>query len=124
MSALYPRFASERLLAGETKVHLELPEVRLCTRGVGACAFTERACACAVHAGVLSTPHIALFGEPPFRVDLTMGRPLFITRMPRRSNIASGPVTVGVLPGKCPAFDVWGKTVNLASRMEVDFGWE
>ena len=38
-----------------------------------------------------------------------------------RYGVASGPVTVGVLPGKCPAFDVWGKTVNLASRMEVDF---
>ena len=36
-----------------------------------------------------------------------------------RYGVACGPVTVGVLQGKCPAFDVWGKTVNLASRMEV-----
>ena len=36
-----------------------------------------------------------------------------------RYGLASGPVTTGVLHGKCPAFDVWGATVNLASRMEV-----
>ena len=39
-----------------------------------------------------------------------------------RYGIALGPVTVGVLQGKCPVFDVWGKTVNLASRMEVSIG--
>ena len=37
-----------------------------------------------------------------------------------RYGIAKGPVTSGVLPGKCPSFDVWGKTVNLACRMEVE----
>ena len=36
-----------------------------------------------------------------------------------RYGIADGPVTAGVLSGKCPAFDVWGSTVNLASRMKV-----
>ena len=36
-----------------------------------------------------------------------------------RYGMAVGSVLVGVLQGKCPAFDVWGKTVNLASRMEV-----
>ena len=41
------------------------------------------------------------------------------SRCAMRYGIALGPVTVGVLPGKCPVFDVWGKTVNLASRMEV-----
>jgi len=35
-----------------------------------------------------------------------------------RYGIAAGPITAGVLPGKTPLFDVWGKTVNLASRME------
>jgi len=33
--------------------------------------------------------------------------------------IASGPVIAGVLQGKSPMFDIWGKTVNLASRMET-----
>ena len=33
--------------------------------------------------------------------------------------IASGPVNAGVLQGKTPAFDIWGKTVNLASRMQT-----
>jgi class 3 adenylate cyclase len=33
--------------------------------------------------------------------------------------IAAGPVTAGVLQGKSPMFDIWGKTVNLASRMET-----
>jgi len=32
--------------------------------------------------------------------------------------IAAGPVTAGVLQGKSPMFDIWGKTVNLASRMQ------
>lgn len=32
--------------------------------------------------------------------------------------VATGPVTAGVLQGKSPMFDIWGKTVNLASRME------
>jgi len=32
--------------------------------------------------------------------------------------IASGPVIAGVLQGKSPMFDIWGKTVNLASRMQ------
>ena len=35
-----------------------------------------------------------------------------------RYGIAAGPVTAGVLQGKTPMFDIWGKTVNLASRME------
>jgi len=35
-----------------------------------------------------------------------------------RYGVATGPVTAGVLQGKTPLFDVWGKTVNLASRME------
>eukprot|EP00670_Eutreptiella_braarudii_P025018 CAMPEP_0174379242 /NCGR_PEP_ID=MMETSP0811_2-20130205/122584_1 /TAXON_ID=73025 ORGANISM="Eutreptiella gymnastica-like, Strain CCMP1594" /NCGR_SAMPLE_ID=MMETSP0811_2 /ASSEMBLY_ACC=CAM_ASM_000667 /LENGTH=1177 /DNA_ID=CAMNT_0015531721 /DNA_START=78 /DNA_END=3611 /DNA_ORIENTATION=- len=35
-----------------------------------------------------------------------------------RYGIAAGPITAGVLQGKTPMFDVWGKTVNLASRME------
>ena len=38
-----------------------------------------------------------------------------------RYGIADGPVTAGVLSGKCPAFDVWGSTVNLAARMKVFF---
>jgi class 3 adenylate cyclase len=53
--------------------------------------------------------------------------PLEVTKQPgytppvhcvMRYGIALGPVTAGVLPGKTPLFDVWGKTVNLASRME------
>jgi hypothetical protein len=32
--------------------------------------------------------------------------------------IVVGPVTAGVLQGKSPMFDIWGKTVNLASRMQ------
>ena len=35
-----------------------------------------------------------------------------------RYGIAAGPITGGVLQGKTPMFDIWGKTVNLASRME------
>ena len=35
-----------------------------------------------------------------------------------RYGIAAGPVTAGVLQGKTPMFDIWGKTVNLGSRME------
>eukprot|EP00667_Euglena_gracilis_P000539 EG_transcript_539 len=35
-----------------------------------------------------------------------------------RYGVASGPITAGVLQGKTPLFDIWGKTVNLASRME------
>ena len=35
-----------------------------------------------------------------------------------RYGVASGPVTAGVLQGKAPLFDIWGKTVNLASRLE------
>ena len=37
----------------------------------------------------------------------------------QRYGIAVGPVSMGVLQGKRPAFDIWGKTVNLAARMEV-----
>ena len=36
-----------------------------------------------------------------------------------RYGIASGPITMGVLQGKRPNFDVWGKTVNMAARMEA-----
>ena len=39
-----------------------------------------------------------------------------------RYGLAVGPVTTGVLHGKCPSFDAWGGTVNLAGRMEVG-GW-
>ena len=35
-----------------------------------------------------------------------------------RYGIATGPVTAGVLQGKAPMFDIWGQTVNLASRLE------
>eukprot|EP00667_Euglena_gracilis_P001506 EG_transcript_1506 len=35
-----------------------------------------------------------------------------------RYGLAAGPLTAGVLQGKTPLFDIWGKTVNLASRME------
>eukprot|EP00668_Euglena_longa_P038024 GGOE01048988.1.p1 GENE.GGOE01048988.1~~GGOE01048988.1.p1 ORF type:complete len:1158 (-),score=417.85 GGOE01048988.1:674-3682(-) len=35
-----------------------------------------------------------------------------------RYGLAMGPITAGVLQGKTPLFDIWGKTVNLASRME------
>jgi len=35
-----------------------------------------------------------------------------------RYGVAAGPITAGVLHGKTPLFDIWGKTVNLASRME------
>eukprot|EP00667_Euglena_gracilis_P001022 EG_transcript_1022 len=35
-----------------------------------------------------------------------------------RYGVASGPITAGVLQGKTPLFDIWGKTVNLASRLE------
>eukprot|EP00668_Euglena_longa_P011075 GGOE01013432.1.p1 GENE.GGOE01013432.1~~GGOE01013432.1.p1 ORF type:complete len:1134 (+),score=292.86 GGOE01013432.1:137-3403(+) len=35
-----------------------------------------------------------------------------------RYGVSNGPITAGILPGKVPLFDVWGKTVNLASRME------
>ena len=42
------------------------------------------------------------------------------SKCPMRYGIATGHVMAGVLPGKCPLFDVWGKSVNLACRMEVD----
>jgi hypothetical protein len=32
--------------------------------------------------------------------------------------IATGPIIAGVLQGRNPVFDIWGPTVNLASRME------
>ena len=35
-----------------------------------------------------------------------------------RYGVAMGPLTAGVLQGKNPQFDIWGSTVNLASRME------
>eukprot|EP00668_Euglena_longa_P026586 GGOE01033277.1.p1 GENE.GGOE01033277.1~~GGOE01033277.1.p1 ORF type:complete len:1140 (+),score=364.51 GGOE01033277.1:175-3420(+) len=35
-----------------------------------------------------------------------------------RYGVSDGPVTAGILQGKVPLFDIWGKTVNLASRME------
>lgn len=35
-----------------------------------------------------------------------------------RYGIAMGPLVAGVLQLKTPAFDIWGRTVNLASRME------
>jgi len=40
------------------------------------------------------------------------------SKCPMRYGIAKGAVVAGVLPGRCPAFDVWGQTVNLACRME------
>ena len=41
-----------------------------------------------------------------------------VARCIMRYGIATGPVTAGVLQGKAPMFDIWGKTVNLASRLE------
>ena len=38
-----------------------------------------------------------------------------------RYGVAVGAVITGVLQGKCPTFDAYGKTVKLASVMEV---WE
>jgi len=35
-----------------------------------------------------------------------------------RYGVSAGPITAGVLQGKTPLFDIWGRTVNLASRME------
>eukprot|EP00667_Euglena_gracilis_P001576 EG_transcript_1576 len=35
-----------------------------------------------------------------------------------RYGVSNGPITAGILAGKVPLFDIWGKTVNLASRME------
>jgi class 3 adenylate cyclase len=32
--------------------------------------------------------------------------------------VSSGPIIAGVLQGRSPMFDIWGPTVNLASRME------
>eukprot|EP00667_Euglena_gracilis_P012321 EG_transcript_12642 len=48
--------------------------------------------------------------------DLKAGGPLVHCIM--RYGLATGPITAGVLQGKTPLFDIWGKTVNLASRME------
>eukprot|EP00668_Euglena_longa_P037825 GGOE01048731.1.p1 GENE.GGOE01048731.1~~GGOE01048731.1.p1 ORF type:complete len:1179 (-),score=398.21 GGOE01048731.1:1036-4452(-) len=35
-----------------------------------------------------------------------------------RYGLSLGPITAGVLQGRLPLFDIWGPTVNLASRME------
>eukprot|EP00668_Euglena_longa_P026573 GGOE01033264.1.p1 GENE.GGOE01033264.1~~GGOE01033264.1.p1 ORF type:complete len:1187 (-),score=429.21 GGOE01033264.1:1088-4567(-) len=35
-----------------------------------------------------------------------------------RYGLSLGPITAGVLHGRLPLFDIWGPTVNLASRME------
>jgi class 3 adenylate cyclase len=46
--------------------------------------------------------------------------PMFIpkTHCTMRYGVSAGPITAGVLQGKTPLFDIWGRTVNLASRME------
>lgn len=36
----------------------------------------------------------------------------------RPSGINQGPITAGVIGVKKPHFDMWGNTVNVASRME------
>eukprot|EP00667_Euglena_gracilis_P011028 EG_transcript_11244 len=72
-------------------------------------------------AAIPKRPSLISYGHPKDAAGVAAasadgGGPLVHCIM--RYGLALGPITAGVLQGKAPLFDIWGKTVNLASRME------